>query len=146
MVKDEQPMAGKAARTRTPLPADRRVGSRIRIRRRSLNISQTRLGNALGITFQQIQKYENGTNRIGAGRLQQIADALECDVGWFFEDKGEAATGRSTASVLVDAELSAFYADRYAPSVVRHFARLAPPVKRALANVIAAAAEQADES
>jgi transcriptional regulator with XRE-family HTH domain len=116
------------------------------MRRRILKISQTWLGNAIGVTFQQIQKYENGTNRVGAGRLQQIADALQCDIGWFFEGKGKSAAGESTAGPLIDADLSAFYAERYAPHVVRHFARLAPPVKRAISIVIAAAAGRTDES
>jgi transcriptional regulator with XRE-family HTH domain len=139
-------MAGQAARKKAPQPADRLIGSRIRMRRRTLNISQTWLGNAIGVTFQQIQKYENGTNRVGAGRLQQIADALQCDVAWFFEGKGKSAARGSTAAPLIDADLSAFYAERYAPRVVRDFARLAPPVKRAIAIVVAAAAGRTDES
>jgi transcriptional regulator with XRE-family HTH domain len=62
--------------TKAPNPIDRHVGSRVRMRRMMLSISQTKLGDALGLTFQQVQKYEKGTNRISASRLQQTADAL----------------------------------------------------------------------
>ena len=64
---------------------DDHVGRRVRERRREIGMSQTKLGNALGISFQQIQKYEVGTNRIAAGRLWDMAKALEVDVGYFFE-------------------------------------------------------------
>ena len=71
--------------TRGPKPLDAHVGSRVRARRLILGMSQTALGDALGITFQQVQKYEKGTNRIGASRLQQIADVLEVPISFFFE-------------------------------------------------------------
>ena len=64
---------------------DDHVGQRVRDRRLSLSMSQDKLGNALGISFQQVQKYEVGTNRIAAGRLWDIARVLEVDVGYFFE-------------------------------------------------------------
>ncbi len=64
---------------------DDHVGKRVRERRREIGLSQAKFGNALGISFQQIQKYEVGTNRIAAGRLWDIAKALEVDVGYFFE-------------------------------------------------------------
>lgn len=69
-----------------PNPIDVHVGSRIRLRRMMLEISQEKLGDALGITFQQVQKYEKGSNRVGASRLQEIARALDINVGFFFED------------------------------------------------------------
>lgn len=64
---------------------DKHVGSRVKARRQVLGISQEKLGGALGVTFQQIQKYEKGTNRISASRLQQIGAALGVPVGYFFE-------------------------------------------------------------
>ncbi len=64
---------------------DAHVGRRVRERRREIGMSQTKLGNALGIAFQQVQKYEVGANRVAAGRLWDIAKALEVDVGYFFE-------------------------------------------------------------
>ncbi len=70
---------------KAPNPIDRHVGSRVRMRRMMLGMSQEKLGNALGLTFQQVQKYEKGTNRIGASRLQQIAHILQVQVSFFFE-------------------------------------------------------------
>ena len=64
---------------------DGHVGRRVRERRLALGISQEKLGNALGISFQQVQKYEVGTNRVAAGRLWDMANILEVDVGYFFE-------------------------------------------------------------
>ena len=64
---------------------DGHVGRRVRERRREIGMSQEKLGNALGISFQQIQKYEAGTNRVAAGRLWDMAGILEVDVGYFFE-------------------------------------------------------------
>ena len=68
-----------------PNPIDKHVGSRVRMRRMMLSMSQEKLGDALGLTFQQVQKYEKGTNRIGASRLQAIANILQVPVSFFFE-------------------------------------------------------------
>ncbi|MPZ38207.1 MAG: helix-turn-helix domain-containing protein [Rhizobiales bacterium] len=70
---------------KTPNPIDKHVGSRVRMRRMMLSMSQEKLGDALGLTFQQVQKYEKGTNRIGASRLQQISQILQVPVAFFFE-------------------------------------------------------------
>lgn len=77
-----------------PNPIDVHVGGRIRLRRNMLGMSQERLGEQLGITFQQVQKYEKGTNRVGASRLQAISSILEVPAAYFFENApGAAATG-----------------------------------------------------
>jgi transcriptional regulator with XRE-family HTH domain len=68
-----------------PNPIDRHVGGRVRMRRVLLGLSQEKLGEALDLTFQQVQKYEKGTNRIGASRLQQIAETLQVPPSFFFE-------------------------------------------------------------
>ena len=70
---------------KAPNPIDKHVGSRVRMRRMMLSMSQEKLGDALGLTFQQVQKYEKGTNRIGASRLQQISLILQVPVAFFFE-------------------------------------------------------------
>lgn len=70
---------------KVPDPIDRHVGSRVRMRRVMLGMSQEKLGEALGLTFQQVQKYEKGTNRIGASRLQQISRTLDVPPAFFFE-------------------------------------------------------------
>src|SRR3989475_8486216 len=74
---------------RAPNPIDRHVGSRVRMRRMMLSMSQEKLGDALGLTFQQVQKYEKGANRIGASRLQQISSSLQVPVSFFFEGAPE---------------------------------------------------------
>ena len=74
------------AEKKKPNPIDVHVGSRVRLRRTMLGVSQEKLGEQLGITFQQIQKYEKGANRIGASRLQEIARVLNTPVAFFFED------------------------------------------------------------
>jgi transcriptional regulator with XRE-family HTH domain len=71
--------------TKAPNPVDRHVGSRVRMRRMMMGMSQEKLGDAIGLTFQQVQKYEKGTNRIGASRLQQISQTLQVPVAFFFE-------------------------------------------------------------
>src|SRR6476661_2519104 len=71
--------------TKAPNPVDKYVGSRVRMRRIMLGMSQEKLGEALGLTFQQVQKYEKGTNRVGASRIQQISEILQVPVSFLFE-------------------------------------------------------------
>ena len=95
---------------KTPDPIDIHVGSRVRLRRTMLGLSQEKLGDSLGITFQQIQKYEKGTNRMGASRLQNIAVILKTPVAFFFEDApqsvdntaGEEINEASSPNYVVD--------------------------------------------
>src|SRR6188474_772851 len=70
---------------KAPNPTDKHVGARVRMRRMMLGMSQEKLGDALGLTFQQVQKYEKGANRIGASRLQQISQILQVPVSFFFD-------------------------------------------------------------
>lgn len=70
---------------KAPDPVDRHVGHRVRVRRLLIGVSQERLGDALGVTFQQIQKYEKGANRISASRLRQISEMLGVPVSFFYE-------------------------------------------------------------
>ena len=70
---------------KSPNSTDKHVGSRVRMRRMMLEMSQTELGNDIGLTFQQVQKYEKGTNRIGAGRLHEISRILQVPISFFFE-------------------------------------------------------------
>src|SRR5271170_4605125 len=89
---------------RVPSSHDGELGKRIRLRRVEQGISQDELGKAVGVTFQQVQKYEKGVNRVGAARLQQIATALDVPVAFFFDDAsaGKRATGdkREVESLL----------------------------------------------
>lgn len=76
-------------RKEAPNPIDKHVGNRVRMRRMMLSISQDKLAKALGVSFQQVQKYEKGTNRVGASRLQSIAQVLQVPAGFFFEGAPE---------------------------------------------------------
>ncbi|MFN3448763.1 MAG: helix-turn-helix domain-containing protein [Roseococcus sp.] len=87
----KQPTAGaegeeRAEREHRPSPIDVHVGSRVRLRRTLLGMSQEKLGEALGLTFQQIQKYERGVNRIGASRLFDLSRVLDVPISFFFDD------------------------------------------------------------
>lgn len=88
---------------KTPTPTDAHVGKRIRIRRLMVGMSQKRLAEEIGVSFQQLQKYENGSNRISASRLQQMSRILGVLVAYFFEDVAD-CPGRSkrTANLLSD--------------------------------------------
>jgi transcriptional regulator with XRE-family HTH domain len=100
---------------KAPNPTDKHVGSRVRMRRMMLGMSQEKLGDALGLTFQQVQKYEKGTNRIGASRLQQIAQILQVQVSFFFEGAPSAITiGRHEG--LSEAPSPAYVSDFLATS------------------------------
>ena len=70
----------------TPNPIDVRVGARLRLRRNMLGLSQEKLGEAIGLTFQQVQKYERGANRIGASRLHELSRVLDVPISFFFDD------------------------------------------------------------
>ena len=94
---------------KAPNPIDKHVGSLVRMRRMMLGMSQEKLGNSLGLTFQQVQKYEKGTNRIGASRLQQISQILEVPVSFFFE--GAPTVGAARADGLTEAPSPAYVSE-----------------------------------
>ena len=74
---------------RSPNPVDVHVGTRLRLRRKTLKMSQERLGDSLGVTFQQVQKYERGANRVGASRLWKMSQVLDVPINFFYEGLGE---------------------------------------------------------
>lgn len=74
---------------RSPNPVDTHVGTRVRLRRQILKMSQEKLGNALGVTFQQVQKYERGANRVGASRLWKMSQVLDVPVSFFYDGLGQ---------------------------------------------------------
>jgi transcriptional regulator with XRE-family HTH domain len=80
-----------------PNPVDKQVGRRVRMRRRLLRMSQQALGDKLGLTFQQVQKYEKGTNGLSAGRLQELSVILQVPVPYFFDWSTQAANDRASA-------------------------------------------------
>src|SRR5271166_5909179 len=85
-------------------PTDKHVGARLRMRRLMLNRSQSQIANALGLTFQQVQKYEKGSNRISASRLQQMCSILQVPVSFFFEGAPQAFVVPDLIGTEVDDE------------------------------------------
>jgi transcriptional regulator with XRE-family HTH domain len=116
-------------------PVDVHVGSRLRLRRTLLGMSQEKLGEAIGLTFQQVQKYERGSNRIGASRLYDLARVLDVPVGFFFEEMPEQTQQSSPAQLRGMAEDSAAYepdplAKRETLELVRAYYRITDPLVR----------------
>jgi transcriptional regulator with XRE-family HTH domain len=89
-----------------PNPIDVHVGSRVRLRRTLLGMSQEKLGEALGLTFQQVQKYERGANRVGASRLFDLSRVLDVPVSFFFDDMDDQLKGQSPAQIASVGELA----------------------------------------
>ncbi|MGQ0664958.1 MAG: helix-turn-helix domain-containing protein, partial [Pseudomonadota bacterium] len=116
-----------------PNPVDIHVGSRVRQRRTLLGMSQSMLGKALGLTFQQVQKYERGTNRVGASRLYDLTRVLDVPVTYFFADMAPETPdhARPRAIGLNEAAGAAYQADpmarRETLELVRNYYRIADP-------------------
>ena len=114
---------------KSPDPRDIEVGRRVRAFRLEKGLSQEKLGDQLGLTFQQVQKYEKGTNRIGAGRLQRIAEILDVPVTSFFES----SSGRGA----VPSEIFELLGTSAALRLLRSYARIRDPhVKQALTLLV----------
>ena len=132
---------------KAPNPIDRHVGSRVRMRRMMLSMSQEKLGDALDLTFQQVQKYEKGTNRIGASRLQQISQILQVPVEFFFEG---APTGMGRPTGMGEAPSPAYVSDFLASSeglaLTRAFTRITDPkVRRRIVDLVEAIVGEAEK-
>ena len=107
---------------KTPNPVDRHVGSRVRMRRLMLDVSQIKLASALGVTFQQVQKYENGANRISASRLKQISTYLQAPISFFFEGApGFSGKSKNVIVVPSTAYVSDFLATSVGHSLIKAF-------------------------
>jgi transcriptional regulator with XRE-family HTH domain len=123
---------------KAPNPIDKHVGSRVRMRRMMLGMSQERLGDALDLTFQQVQKYEKGTNRIGASRLQQISIILQVPVAFFFEG-APSEPGRPAAAgeAPSPAYVSDFLASSEGLALTKAFMRIKnPKVRRRIVDLV----------
>ena len=142
------------AGARSPNPIDVHVGHRVKKRRTALGLSQEKLGEALGVTFQQVQKYEKGTNRISASRMQSMAETLKVPIGHFFEgapvDGADALpVGSSARGALTDSVgQSPLDGDIVSPEgarLNRAFVRIADPaVRRRLVDLVCAVADAQD--
>jgi transcriptional regulator with XRE-family HTH domain len=140
--------AGTAPRRRHgsehPHPVDVHVGARVRLRRTALGMSQEKLGDAIGLTFQQVQKYERGTNRIGASRLYELSRVLEVPVAFFFEELDPAALAGTHAAGLSEPAAPSFAAaggNRDVLELARTFQRISDAaLRRRLFDLIKAIA------
>ena len=129
--------------TKAPNPMDKHVGSRVRMRRMMLNMSQEKLGDALGLTFQQVQKYEKGTNRICASRLHRIANILGVSIDFFYDG---APHSQGAAGGFAENPSSTYVSDFLSTSegvqLMKAFLNIKDPkVRRKVIELIAALGE-----
>lgn len=118
---------------KSPNAIDRHIGERIRIRRLMLGVSQEKLGEALGVSFQQVQKYERGANRVGSGRLQQIASVLKAPISYFYEAQEGAGSEPAPEPLLRDKD---------GVELLQAFNALTnPALRRAIVNLVRAASD-----
>jgi len=127
-------------------PVDIHVGNRMRLRRTLLGLSQQALSAALGMSFQQVQKYERGANRIGASRLFDLARVLDVPVSFFFDDMPDAVSNSSPARVVTGDAVSVVMpidplARREVLDLARDYMALPPYARHSIRNVIRAARE-----
>ena len=116
-----------------PEAVDVHVGSRVRQRRTMLGMSQEKLGEALGLTFQQVQKYERGANRIGASRLHHISEVLDVPINYFFEDMSPTFTRKRGKAGLAEAQAEYNHdpmAKRETLELVRSYYKITDPKVR----------------
>ena len=129
---------------KAPGALDRYVGNRMRVRRLEVGMSQEKLGEALGITFQQVQKYEKGTNRISASRLHELARVLGVDVPFFFQGSGERSPAESEAAL---SPINRFLSDRDGIELAKAFVAIADAgVRRAIVELARASASSSSSS
>ena len=108
-------------------PLDRYIGDRLRSRRQLLGMSQTQLAHAIGVSFQQVQKYEKGANRIGSGLLYRLAELLEVPIAYFYEGYDTKMPSGSSGSEIID---------RKTATLIRNFNELSPEHKEAVTELI----------
>ncbi len=131
-------------------PVDVHVGSRVRYRRMIIGMSQEKLGEKMNLTFQQIQKYEKGTNRIGASRLFQLSKILEVPVGYFFEDAFSSAAQNQAMPGMGEPEQEGYLLDflnsREGLDLNKAFAKIQDPkVRRRVIDLVRALSEEKPE-
>ena len=129
---------------KVPDPTDKHVGARVRMRRMMLSMSQEKLGDALGLTFQQVQKYEKGTNRIGASRLQHISSILQVPVSFFFEGGPRSSHSNGMSEAPSPGYVSDFLATSDGLSLTKAFMRIkSSKLRRRIVDLVEHIAEDA---
>jgi transcriptional regulator with XRE-family HTH domain len=133
----------KTRRPREVTKLDIHIGARIRMRRLEKSISQEKLGDALGVSFQQVQKYERGTNRVASGRLSRIAEMLEVEIGFFYQDAPDKTNPGCNPEASI---LDRFITSREGVVIARAFERIASPAMRtAVVRLVRAIAAGRDD-
>ncbi|MEO0497434.1 MAG: helix-turn-helix transcriptional regulator [Pseudomonadota bacterium] len=132
---------------KTPNPIDVHVGSRVRLRRTMMGFSQEKLGEALGVTFQQVQKYEKGTNRISASRMQEMSQVLDAPISYFFDEAPGGTSAIEGGLQEADVQFTTdFLSTTEGLQLNRAFARVEDPkVRRKIVDLVKALADQQDE-
>lgn len=126
-----------------PDPVDIHVGQRVRARRKMLGLSQTQLGKELGVTFQQVQKYERGTNRIGSSRLFKITTVLDAPVAYFFEGAETKLPGYNQSLEALDADT---FERQETQELVEAYYRIADPrIRKKIVGLVRLLASGVDE-
>jgi len=137
-----------APNPREPNPVDHHVGSRVRLRRQMMEMSQEKLGEELGVTFQQVQKYERGANRIGAGRLWHLARVLEVPVSFFYDgvtSAGQQPTGFAEGDQTPI--INDFLQSSDGVALAQAFSKITDPkVRRRVLELVRSLAETGDTS
>jgi transcriptional regulator with XRE-family HTH domain len=152
MAKRQRKSSGRMASKGYPNPIDVHVGSRIRLRRTLLGISQSTLVETIGLTFQQVQKYEKGTNRVSSSRLVDLANALDVDVTYFFQEMS-AQVEQQTPSMLMNTKSLPAIDDEKNPmakretlELVRAYYRIPDPaVRKRLAEMVKVVAKASSD-
>jgi len=132
-------------------PVDVHVGARMRLRRTLLGLSQEKMGEAIGLTFQQVQKYERGANRIGASRLFDLAQVLDVPVSYFFDDMPDSVRAASPVAVITGTAPARGAAPEIDPlarrevqDLARDFLRLPRPARDSVRKIIRAVLASTD--
>jgi transcriptional regulator with XRE-family HTH domain len=142
--------SGRRQKGDKPNPVDVHVGSRVRLRRTLLGMSQEKLGDALGLTFQQVQKYERGANRVGASRLYDLSRVLDVPVSYFFDEFSDRPLLAEAGEASADPYQPNPMMKRETLELVRAYLRISDPqIKRRvfeLTKALAAAYSHCDDS
>ena len=152
MAKRQRKSSGRMASKGFPNPIDVHVGNRIRLRRTLLGISQAALADALGLTFQQVQKYEKGANRVSSSRLLDMANVLDVTVSYFFEEMAAGVSEQTPSNLMSAKKLPAIeqekdpMARRETLELVRAYYRIEDPaVRKRIAELTKAVSRASDE-
>ena len=136
-------------RSENPHPVDVHVGSRVRLRRKFLGMSQERLGTAIGLTFQQVQKYERGANRIGSSRLWELSKVLSVPVSYFFDEMPDTVSRGGSIVGFAESQQADFDGDplsrKEALDLVRAFYRISDPkLRKQMVDLIKSVGDKQD--